>query len=91
MKTLIIPCGGQSLRMKKYYFPKCLLPVKQRPIFFEIINYWKNKIDEVVIVLNRESGEMIKEYINKYFDKEINIKYCYQEKNQGHILQLKMP
>ena len=89
MKTLIIPCGGQSLRMKEYYFPKCLLPVHQRPILFEIINYWRNYIDEVVIVLNRNSGEMIKKYIETYFDDSITIKYCYQERKSGTYFAIK--
>lgn len=75
--------------MKKYYFPKCLLSVHQRPIIFEIINYWKKYIDEVVIVLNRQSGEMIKEYFNKYFNEKIKIKFCYQEKKSGTYFAIK--
>jgi thiamine kinase-like enzyme len=75
--------------MKEYYFPKCLLPIHERPILFEIINYWIDSIDEVVIVLNRDSGEMIKEYVTKYFDKKIDIKYCYQEKKSGTFFAIK--
>ena len=75
--------------MKEYYFPKCLLPVHERPILFEIIKYWLSEIDEVVIVLNRSSGEMIKKYIDTYFDKNVTIKYCYQEKRSGTYFAIK--
>lgn len=79
MKTLIIPCAGKSKRLTNYYFPKCLLPVNQRPILFQIISFWKEKIDEVIIVLNTSSGKLIKNYIETYFqDKDLDIKYCYQ-------------
>lgn len=84
MKTLIIPAAGKGKRMSDFYFPKCLLAVSQRPILFQIIDSWKGFINEVVIVLNEESGKIIEEYVSKYYqNKELEIKYCYQKNTSG--------
>jgi GTP:adenosylcobinamide-phosphate guanylyltransferase len=84
MKTLIIPAAGRGKRMSDFYFPKCLLAVHQRPLLFQIIDSWADYIDEVVIVLNTETGKIIEEFVSKYFsNKNINIIYCYQKEVSG--------
>jgi len=76
MYSLIIPCAGLSERIKeKYYFDKCLLPVKQSPIIFEIIKSWENYIDEVIIVGNKKNENIIREYLQNFYWGDLNIKY----------------
>ena len=84
MKTLIIPAAGKGKRMSEFYFPKCLLSVHQRPLIFQIIDSWEDYIDEVVIVLNYETGKIIEEFISKYYKNDkIKIVYCYQNETSG--------
>ncbi len=91
MRTLIIPAAGHNLRMKEYYFPKCLLPVHQRPILFRIIHSWKKFIDQVIIVVNKQNHEMIKEYMDKYFTlTNISVEYCVQTRNGGTYFAVKL-
>lgn len=89
MKTLIIPAAGKGKRMGEYFFPKCLLAVNQRPILFQIISSWKNFVDEVVIVINEETGPIIKEYVEKYYGDKINIVYCVQKESKGTYFAIK--
>jgi len=90
MKTLIIPCAGNGNRMSQYFFTKPLLPLKQRPILFQIIDYWKPFIDQVVLVLNGKNKNLIKEYIDKYYpDKNLKIDYCIQNRISGTYFAIK--
>ena len=75
MYTLIIPCAGKSSRIKtEYYFDKCLLPVKQAPILFNIIHSWEKHIDQVIVVVNEENHDIIKQYVESFFTS--NEEYC---------------
>jgi NDP-sugar pyrophosphorylase family protein len=89
MKTLIIPCAGKGKRMYKYFFPKPLLPLKQRPILFQIIDYWKPYINHIVIVLSDKNNNLIREYIKKYYLKKTRIDYCIQSKINGTYFAIK--
>jgi UTP-glucose-1-phosphate uridylyltransferase len=89
MKTLIIPCAGKGERMSEHFFPKPLLPLEQRPILFQIMDFWNDKINQVVIVINNYNGQIIKEYVEKYYDKNIKIDFCVQEKSNGTYFAIK--
>lgn len=89
-RTLIIPCSGEGKRLKKYFFPKCLLPLKQRPILFQIIDYWKEYINQVVIVVNNNNKNIIKEYFAKYYpDKKLKIDFAFLYKSPGSYSSVK--
>jgi thiamine kinase-like enzyme/GTP:adenosylcobinamide-phosphate guanylyltransferase len=88
-RTLIIPCGGRAVRMRGYFFPKCLLPYKQLPILFQIMNYWSEFVDDVIIVINRNNGDLIRQYINTYYTGPLNFSFCLQEKNSGTYFAIK--
>ncbi|MCX6671979.1 MAG: hypothetical protein NTX92_08680, partial [Euryarchaeota archaeon] len=90
MKSLIIPCSGQSSRMSKFFFPKCLLPLHQRPILFQIIECWKPYIDQIIIVHNKKNKNIIQNYMNEFFNNEhIKLSYCLQEKKSGTYFAIK--
>jgi len=89
MKTLIIPAAGDGSRLGEYYFPKCLLAVNQRPIIFSIIDYWREYIDQVVVVLNPKTGNLIKKYFEKYFKEDIEVDFCYQPSRKGTYYAIK--
>ena len=68
MRTLIIPCGGSGSRMASYYFPKCLLPIAQRPLLFRIIQVWQEIVDEVILVHNPRNERILRQYVSTYYD-----------------------
>ena len=68
MRTLIVPCGGNGSRMASYCFPKCLLPVNQRPALLRIVEVWKEFVDEVVLVHNPRNERILRQYVSTYYD-----------------------
>ena len=64
---LVIPVAGRGTRLGKYELPKGLLPVNGRPIVFGIIDYWKDCIDEVIIIVSSVNSNTYKTYFEKYF------------------------
>ena len=83
MRTLIIPCGGNGSRMSNFSFPKCLLPVNQRPTLFRIIEVWKRFVDEVVLVHNPRNERILRRYISTYFDGGLPIRFILQPQPTG--------
>jgi len=66
MKTsLIIPSAGLGLRLKKFIYPKLLLPLYNKAIINHIIEFWN--ADEVIIVVRDNILNIVKQYTeNKY-------------------------
>jgi hypothetical protein len=83
MRALIIPCGGNGSRMSNFCFPKCLLPVKQRPMLFRIIEVWKRFVDEVVLVHNPRNEQILRRYVSTYFEGDLSIKFVLQPRPTG--------
>ncbi|HEV2970167.1 MAG TPA: NTP transferase domain-containing protein [Pirellulales bacterium] len=83
MRTLIIPCGGRGSRMASFYFPKCLLPIRQRPLLFRIIQSWQGIVDEVVLVHNPRNERILRKYISTYYDGGLPIRFVMQPRPSG--------
>ena len=83
MRALIVPCGGNGSRMSNYCFPKCLLPVNQRPMLFRIIEVWKAIVDEVVLVHNPRNERILRQYLSTYYDGGLPIRFVLQPQPTG--------
>jgi hypothetical protein len=83
MRTLIVPCGGNGNRMSNFRFPKCLLPVNQRPMLFRIIEVWKRFVDEVVLIHSLRNEQILRCYVSTYFDGGLPIKFVLQPRPTG--------
>jgi len=82
MKSLIIPCAGYNTRLASLFFPKCLLPVHQRPIIAKIIEYWNEQVDEIIVVCNELNEYTISTYLSRYYPNS-KIKTILQETPGG--------
>jgi hypothetical protein len=82
-RTLIIPCGGLGTRLSAYPFPKCLLPVAQRPILFQIMQAWRTAIDHVVLVLNPQNERLVRRYVETYWTDSLPIDFALQRQPTG--------
>ena len=82
-RTLVIPCGGSGTRLSAYPFPKCLLPVAQRPILFQIMQAWRPAIDRVVLVLNPQNETLVRRYVKTYWQDSLPVDFALQARPTG--------
>lgn len=75
---LVIPVAGRGTRLGKYELPKGLLPVNGRPIVFGIIDYWKDCIDDVIIVVSSVNSNTYKTYFENYYKGQVNVRFIEQ-------------
>jgi hypothetical protein len=60
--SLIVLAGGKGSRLGKYPCPKVLLPLHNRSMLDQIIEFWR--ADETIVVCNPAIIEMIRKYTN---------------------------
>ncbi len=69
--------------MAGYYFPKCLLPVAQRPMLLRIIECWEDAVDQVVLVVNPGNEQILRTYVSTYYSGNAPVRFVVQPRPTG--------
>lgn len=59
--SLIIAAAGKNTRLSKYYFPKVLLPLYNKAMVSQIMDFWG--ANDVIIVANKQNIDIISKYV----------------------------
>ena len=86
-KQLVILAAGKGKRLYPLTlgFPKCLLSIKQKPAFYNmLVPLINNGLRDIVLVVNLENKDLISEFLNNSFENiKLNIKYVIQNDFSG--------
>ncbi len=86
-KQLVILAAGKGTRLYPLTlgFPKCLLSIKQKPAFYNmLVPLINNGLRDIILVVNLENKELISEFLSNSFDNlQLNIKYVIQDDFSG--------
>ncbi|MCM8772871.1 MAG: sugar phosphate nucleotidyltransferase [Candidatus Omnitrophica bacterium] len=82
----VVLCAGKGLRLNEPDLPKSMILIKNKPILYYIIDYWKNITDKFIFVVGYKKEKII-EYV-----KTLNIKSEFVEQKElkgiGHAVSL---
>lgn len=83
--TTIILAGGEGERMRPltYELPKCMLPVKNKPLLFYLISLLKKHNFQDLYICTNKQGEAIREYFQDGSRFNMNISYCFEKNGLG--------
>lgn len=91
MKNIIIPAAGRGSRFKELgkLYPKCLLPVNNKPIIQYNIETIYDISETINVVIQPKDEELFKEVLSLYktFDK-IKFKYPDESNNEGPLTSI---
>ncbi|MCM8832738.1 MAG: sugar phosphate nucleotidyltransferase [Candidatus Omnitrophica bacterium] len=75
----VVLCAGKGTRLNKPDLPKSMVLIKDKPLLFYIINYWKQFTENFIFVVGYKKEVIIK-YVNKI---DINSEFIEQKELKG--------
>ena len=77
---VVILAGGKSTRMEDT-LPKPIVSVRNKPVLFYQIDYFKDKVDNIIISVGHRANEII-DFVNSHYINN-NIKFCVENEPLG--------